>query len=288
MTLEEFYLEHWWPYCTDRLRECTRVGYESAWRLHVSPTFGSTDLDEITPEAIDRWLASFDSPGAARKSFAILRAMLRRAERWGMAASDPTRRVGELPHVPRHQPKVLDASQVSELLRGFWGHPLEAYVLVSVCLGLRREEACGLEWRDIDLRSGEVCIRRVAQYVDGHEVEELPKTDLSARSVWLPRFAVSRLRQLRGHGRVVGDLRPDQVARRYTSWCKRQGLPCVPPMCLRHTWATTALAAGVDVAVVSRALGHSSIETTARYYLRPDEQVLKDAQKVWARSVMGR
>ena len=60
----------------------------------------------------------------------------------------------------------------------------------------------------------------------------------------------------------------------------------MPRRNLRHSWATTALAAGVDVAVVSRALGHSSIETTARYYLRPDLDVLKEAQRAWEHSIM--
>lgn len=34
------------------------------------------------------------------------------------------------------------------------------------------------------------------------------------------------------------------------------------------------------------ALGHSSIETTARYYLRPDLDVLKEAQRAWEHSIM--
>nr|WP_258323588.1 tyrosine-type recombinase/integrase [Bifidobacterium indicum] len=53
------------------------------------------------------------------------------------------------------------------------------------------------------------------------------------------------------------------------------------PRCasLRHSWATSALVAGIDADIVSRALGHSSIETAAHYYLRPDLVVLKEAQK---------
>ena len=156
-----------------------------------------------------------------------------------------------------------------------------------MCLGLRREEACGLEWRDIDLRSGRVRIQRVVQTVAGSEVVEAPKTELSARGVWLPRFAVLRLRDIKGAGRLVGDLAPDAVARRYKAHCRREGLPWVPPKDLRHSWATTALAAGVDVAIVSRALGHTDISTTARYYLRPDSRVLRNAQKVWAKAIVG-
>lgn len=115
-----------------------------------------------------------------------------------------------------------------------------------------------------------------------------PKTELSRRTVVLPRFAVLRLREIRPRegGRLIGLLNPGQVARRYAAWCRSQNLPYVPRRNLRHSWASTALGAGVDVAVVSRALGHSSIATTARYYLRPDSEVLREAQRTWEHALI--
>lgn len=285
MLLSVFHDEVWLPSCAN-LRECTMVGYESAWRCHIVDAFGGLEIDSITADMIETWMAGMPR-GAARKAWGVLRAMLRKAFRWGVSSVDVTTRVRG-PKRTDHQPRVLDARQISALLRGFWGHELEAWLICSVTLGLRPEEALGLEWSDIDLRSGLVRIRRGVQWVSGHEVVVEPKTDLSARDVVLPRFAIIRLRQIRGRGdgRLVGGLNPGQVDRRYRRWCREQHLPFVPRENLRHSWATSALAAGVDVAVVSRALGHSSIETTARYYLRPDVTVLKDAQKLWEKAIM--
>lgn len=288
MLVGTFYADVWMPHQEARLRACTIDGYRRKWSRHIAPEFGSAELSEVGVEAIERWLASIPTRGAADGAYAVLRAMLRKAVRWGYLDADPTVRVERPPRRIALKDPVLDASGVNRLLRGFWGHELEAWLICSVCLGLRREEGCGLEWRDIDLRDGRVRVRRVVQVVAGRVVVEEPKTELSAREVWLPRFAVARLRELKGEGRLVGGLDPNAVARRYKAHCRRQGLPWVPPKDLRHTWATTALAAGVDVAVVSRALGHTDISTTARYYLRPDSQVLKDAQKAWARAVIGR
>ncbi|MFR7431880.1 MAG: N-terminal phage integrase SAM-like domain-containing protein [Bifidobacterium bifidum] len=67
MLLQEFWNDRFWPYCVDNLRESTWVGYESAWRLHVMPVFGGMDLGAISVELVDKWLARFDEPGAARK-----------------------------------------------------------------------------------------------------------------------------------------------------------------------------------------------------------------------------
>lgn len=287
MLLSDYFNDVWWPYQVGRLRACTLEGYRNKWAAHVEPAFGDVALDAITVESIERWLASIPTRGAADGAYAVLRGMLRKAVRWGYLDVDHTVRVERPPRRVALKAPVLDAHDVNALLRGFWGHELEAWLICSVCLGLRREEGCGLEWGDIDLRSGRVRIQRVVQTVAGVEVVEAPKTELSAREVWLPRFAVLRLREIKGTGRLVGDLAPDVVARRYKAHCRHEGLPWVPPKDLRHSWATTALAAGVDVAIVSRALGHTDISTTARYYLRPDSRVLRDAQKVWAKAIVG-
>lgn len=78
MLLQEFWDDRYVGYC-ERLREVTRVGYESAWRCHVEPVFGSMELADIGVDDIELWLSGFASPGAARKAWAVLRQMLRKA-----------------------------------------------------------------------------------------------------------------------------------------------------------------------------------------------------------------
>ena len=107
MLLREFWANRFWPYCTRNLRESTRVGYESAWRLHVRPVFGASDMDAISVELVDKWLAGFDSAGAARKAWAVLRAMLRRAIRWNLLDVDITRRDIQLPAKTHYEPRTL-------------------------------------------------------------------------------------------------------------------------------------------------------------------------------------
>ena len=256
MLLGTFVDEVWWPACA-KLRECTRVGYESSYRCHIRSRWGGVDLESITASDIEEWLGSFEQAGAARKAWAVLRAILRLAYRRGVTDNDVTRREIRLPHLRRYEPQVLDARQVRRLLKGFYGHALEAWLLVSVCAG--------------------------------HETVTEPKTDLSRRTVALPRFAVKRLAEIRHGtktGRLVGSLNANQVANHYRSWCKRMKLPCVPPRNLRHTFGTLAIKAGTDISVVARQLGHSDIQTTARYYLKPDLSVLKDMQRAWQRLVL--
>lgn len=154
MLLRKFWTNRFWPYCMANLRESTRVGYESAWRLHVMPYFGGMDMGAISVELVDKWLADFDTAGAARKAWAVLRAILRRAIRWNLLDVDITRRDIQLPAKPHYEPRILSIRQQRTLLRGFYGHLLEAWLICAVSCGLRTEEGYGLEWGDLDLRRG--------------------------------------------------------------------------------------------------------------------------------------
>ena len=239
MLLQEFWDDRYVGYC-ERLREVTRVGYESAWRCHVEPVFGSMELADIGVDDIELWLSGFASPGAARKAWAVLRQMLRKRE-VGYLEVDVTRLEIDLPAKPLYVPRLLTIGQTRRQLQGFYGHALEAWLIVDSCLALRPEEGYGVDWADIDMRSGITHIQRGVQWVAGHEVVVPPKTELSDRFLPLPRFAVRRLREIRNgrKGRIIGDLTPSQAARRYASWCKKESLPYVPVQNLRHSWATT-------------------------------------------------
>lgn len=91
MLLGTFVDEVWWPSC-GKLRECTRVGYESAYRCHIQPKWADVDMESITANDIEEWLGSFNQAGAARKAWAVLRAILRLAYRKGVTDNDVTRR----------------------------------------------------------------------------------------------------------------------------------------------------------------------------------------------------
>lgn len=64
MLLGTFVDEVWWPSC-GKLRECTRVGYESAYRCHIQPKWAGVDMESITANDIEEWLGSFNQAGSS-------------------------------------------------------------------------------------------------------------------------------------------------------------------------------------------------------------------------------
>ena len=101
MLFDTFVTTVWKPSCA-KLRECTKVGYESALNRHILPQWSGRDMDAISVADIESWLDSFDRPGAARKAYAVFRAILRLAFKRGLSDNDVTRREIRLPHL-RHQ-----------------------------------------------------------------------------------------------------------------------------------------------------------------------------------------
>ena len=82
-------------------------------------------------------------------------------------------------------------------------------------------------------------------------------------------------------------LLPEYVSHRFARECKAAGIPRIRFHDLRHTAATTLLAAGVPLAVISEWLGHSGITVTAAAYAAVVPDLLSDAAEAMDRALGG-
>lgn len=272
-----------------RLRATTMEGYESAVRRHLMPRWAGTELEDISPEDIQGWVDGFELAGAAEKAYKTLRQVIRWSiRRLRVRMWDPTTAEIELPRRRPYRPDVLSAREERRMLRGIYGAPFEAVVLCAAALGLRRCEACALEWGDVDYRTGEVRVSKGVHTVRGGEVTTPTKTEKSDRVLVLPRFALLRLRRLaagRRRGRMCS-LRPDQVAARARTWCRRMRLPWVGMKNLRHSFATIAVAAGASLEDIMLWLGHSSYDTSYAHYIVRTPSICKRVSRAYEGAVM--
>lgn len=262
-----------------RLRATTLEGYESATRCHLLPRWGEREIETITFEQVQDWVDGFDLPGAAEKAYKTFRQVYRWVlRRHQLRIWDVTQGV-ELPNRPAARRPTLTVEQERTTLRAIVGQPFEAAVVLGAALGLRRCEACAVRIEDIDWRSGWVHVQRGLHMVKGELVETGCKTKLSDRRLKLPRFALERLRAIRGarrSGRLC-ELDPNTVARRFRAFCKRFQLPHVPMTCLRHSWATISLEHGAAIEDIAVALGHSTVNTAMSHYLQSFRTVVARA-----------
>jgi integrase len=168
-------------------------------------------------------------------------------------------------------------------------HWLYAAFHLIALRGLRRGEAAGLRWCDIDLDHKVAHISWQIQYTDRTLVLCPLKTATSRRDLALDATRVRVLRRYRqeqdlwyrAHGRIPsgfvftaldgGPLSPDYLTATFTQLVRASGLPPVRLHDLRHGAASLALAAGVDLKVVADQLGHCSIVLTADTYVNSRE-----------------
>jgi integrase len=189
----------------------------------------------------------------------------------------------------------MTPAQARKLLIKLKTHRNEALYALMLSTGLRRGEALGLEWDDVDIKSGVILIRRQLKREDGRLVTSDTKTSKSRRAVNLPGPMIATMnahkaRQAADHLKIgeawqdtgfvftttIGTpIDPRNVYREFQKICEDAKLGKWHPHELRHSAASLMLAQGVKVQVVSDVLGHSSIRMTADVYghiLAPDRQ----------------
>ncbi len=249
-------------------------------------------------------------PTSIKRLHATLRSALGDARREGLvktnAATDATVPRAERPKVRPWEPDELGA-----FLDYAVAHRLGALFELVALAGLRRGEGCGLRWDDVDVARGILVVRQQVVQVDGQGrpcpvcgrehrgiVIGAPKTssgdarrvDLGEQGIGVllaQRFAQDEERAAWGqayvdHGLVFAredgnPLAPEQVTKTFGELVRAAGLRRVRLHDLRHGRASLLLAAGVDLAVVSKMLGHSSITITADTYAHLLEGVGRQA-----------
>jgi len=129
--------------------------------------------------------------------------------------------------------------------------------------GLRVSEVCALTWDAIDLHAGTVRINRGKGQVD--RVVYLSPDVEQALQVWRAHHAPS-LYLFPGPKRHRAHLFRSQINVLMDQYLAAAGVTRhYSPHCLRHTFATHLLNAGVSLEILKELMGHYSIQLTLRY-----------------------
>ncbi len=148
---------------------------------------------------------------------------------------------------------------------------------LALVSGLRKGELVALLWTDLDIENKTIFVSK--QYVrnpNGELTLSRPKTETSVRRVSIPQEAVDLLiqeyskhpnNQYMFPSPATGEMyHPDSVAKLHEKILKDANLEHIPLHSLRHTFATHALAGGVDAKTLSGILGHTKASFTLDAY----------------------
>lgn len=282
-----------------KLRPASFRAYEQVARNHLIPALGRYQLTKLTPQHVQTMLRAKEaelSATSVQQLRAVLRAALRQAEKWSLVA----RNVATLVDVPAAVPyagRVLSIDEARRLLVAARGDPLEALYHVALTLGLRRGEALGLRWQDIDLDGRTLQVAAALQRVNHVLTLVEPKTKQSRRTLPLTPALITVLRAHRTRqleARLLAGVRwedydlvfptrngrpmePSWLVVRFKELLRRADLPPMRFHDLRHSCASFLSAQGVPVRVAMDILGHTNIATTQNIYTHVFDEAKREA-----------
>jgi integrase len=314
LTVGAFLNDEWLPAIRATVRPTTYRSYETHVRVHIEPLLGQVPLQKLTGARLNEFYGELAgsrqrgrkplSPATVRRAHAMLHRALRDAVRWDRIARNPA----DLSDPPKQRATAAremstwSADDVVAFLSSVHDDRLYALWLFLITTGVRRGEAAGLRWQDVDFERRRASIRQ-AHVAVGYAVEvSEPKTSRSSRVLALDKGTVAVLRAHRkaqmadrlaaatawretGLVFVQSDgsaLHPDRITKLFDKAVLAARVPRIRLHDLRHTHATLALEAGLHPKVVSDRLGHSTTSVTLDIYSHVTPSLQEEAAETVA------
>ena len=180
---------------------------------------------------------------------------------------------------PKREVLFLTKEEVSEFIKAMdvttiTGLRMRTLAELLLCTGMRISEALSINKEDVNWHDKEVVIigkgnKQRTVFLNERVVE------------WLQMYLIRRKDSNPALFVTTGKserLRTYDLSKQFKHYAQKAGLKKkVTPHILRHTAATTMSFNGCDIRIIQQILGHSDIETTARYYLGVDKRAIKEA-----------
>ncbi len=315
-TLGDF-LDEWLELQVNRLRPTTWYSYGIAIG-RIKAGLGRSKLQAITPMELEHFYAKLIasggrgkdglSPKTVRNTHVVLRKALSDAERLGLVGRNAAA-AARPPAAQRTELATWSSDQLRAFLDGVRDDRLYAAFVLLATTGMRRGEALGLRWGDLDFDAGGLSVSNTWTTAGpGTVVSGPPKTSRSRRQVYLDVATLDVLRDHRRHQNeerlAVGPawnsdcdhvftdefgepFHPDRFSRLFHKYVAETKLPRIRLHDLRHSYATLALKAGVHPKIVSERLGHATVGVTLDLYSHVTPSIARDAADVVASRIIG-
>lgn len=261
-------------YKLPKVKPNTAYNYRHDMENHVLPAFGDKRIDEITPSDIQGFLNSKrnKAKSTVHHIWLILHGTFSTALWDGYIDRDPTE---DAKRYSMSRTKVtreaLSAEHIADIISHLDELSGNDKVLLAVLIftGMRRSEALGLRWEDIDFKRNLIHVQRAVTFKFNQPVVGTTKSNAGVRMVPLDaklKAILEPLRQLRGY--VIGQDEPLTETAYKRTWeriGKKIDLHGATAHVFRHTYITMA-ASHVDIKTLQTIAGHSDISTTMNRY----------------------
>tara|TARA_R110000787_G_scaffold7925_1_gene26304 strand:+ start:5646 stop:6821 length:1176 start_codon:yes stop_codon:yes gene_type:complete len=266
-------------YVPSHCRESTAKEYRRCMDLFIKPAFGVVQVEDVQRSDIaDLHHKHRDTPYQANRTLGVLSVMFNQAEVWGFRPdnSNPCRHVKKYEEKKRE--RYLSGEELSRLgqtlidleKEGIESQSAINCIRLLILTGCRLGEIQTLKW----------------EFIKGSSAF-LPVSKTGAKRVYLgpaALVALSEIERIEDNPYVItGKLPSSHITDMQKPWRrirKAAGLEDVRLHDLRHSFASTAVGTGESLPMIGKLLGHSQVQTTARYAHLADDPMQNAAERV--------
>ena len=275
--VERFETEH----IAVRIKPRTAKEYRRNLKLFILPALGRFKVTEVTRADVARFHHEFrDTPYQSNRNLEIVSKMFNLAEMWGLRpdGSNPCRHVKKYKEEKRERYLSADElARLGEVLRQCEQEGIESASTINLIrllmlTGCRLSEIQTLKWEYVDFEN------RALHLPDS-------KTGFKTAHLGPPALKVLiEIERIEGNPWVItGKLENTHLQEPQRPWRrirKRAGLDDVRIHDLRHTFASVAVSGGQGLPMIGKLLGHTQVQTTARYAHLAAEPVKQAADDI--------
>lgn len=247
-----------------------------------SKFYNNEDVNNITTDVLRRYISTLQDFKASTRArnFASLKSFLDYCCRQEIIEKNPIDKI-DAPKIPESFPKPLDKVQIDKIFSVIPKHDLRDRLFFTLLLesGARVGELLGILIEDLSLTMNDekITIRGKGGYIRSLHLYSCPDS-LWLMKKYLKATGLNSGFLFRGKGRNT-KLTYRAAEHQWQKYCEISGVQANIHQ-LRHSKATSLLNQGVDIAVVSRVLGHKKLQTTMRYAELSDHTIKAELLKV--------
>ena len=282
----------WLAEISSDLKESSIVKYENILRCYILPTFGESDLADISNERLIAFVNELKISGGAKKqglspsTVSEVITTMNSLRLYAVKRDITVHFSTECVSVKRNRKdiRVLNLSEERSLINYLRGNMDLTALGIMICLytGIRVGELCALKWDEINLNEKTMRIGKTMQRLrvkDRDKKTEVrilePKSNHSIRIIPLPDTLVEELagKYCKGAFVLTGSatkfVEPRVMQNRFKRILGKCGIEDANFHATRHTFATRCVELGFDVKSLSEILGHASVSITMNKYVHP-------------------
>lgn len=298
------YAEVWIEENTNILAIKTIARYRDLLK-RINMGIGHIPLKDIQPYHLRQFLNKISQYGVNKRTgkclsektilhhYRLISVILQQAVRDRLISYNPACKDRmKAPRVTRNEITVLQCNEYQKLISILTldreiDIRMKTAILLMALTGLRRGEAAGLEFGDLQEGNDLLTIRRAILYTPEKGVfQKEPKTKSSYRTFLISPWVKSIIEDYKVWYQDTYSVRGNLLRKRklfcqedgkpihpdtLTIWCRKfcnrnPSIPRFTPHILRHTYASMLISLGISMKEVSSRLGHSMLTTTCNTY----------------------